>query len=423
LEPVHEASLNDLDEELMNSYIERVIGAHPKAFERLERKEILRRLKVAVPVEGVLCPTLAALLVFGLYPQQFFPQLSLTFVSVPGTQIGDLGPNGERFLDSVTCEGPIPTMVVEATHALTRNMARASIVSGLGREERLEYPFEVIRELLMNAIMHRDYSPGARGSQIQVELYMDRLVVRSPGGIYGPVDPSDFGEPDVSSSRNATLARMLEDTKAVDSSRMLAENRGSGIPTVLHSLHSAGMAPPRFDDNIRRLQVTVPHDSLLSPDTLEWITDLGQEDLSQAQVQALAIMKDGGAVRNRMLQNWGIHSTDATRALNDLVGRGLAHKRGGGRGSSYVLAPTFDSSRTLTTVLTVRQREILKLLSGLGETGPGVLSKKLGTSRSTLHNELVEMISMHLVRGIGVAKSPNRRYVLTQAGQERAKRM
>ena len=99
---------------------------------------------------------------------------------------------------------------------LVRNMRKTSTMeglnsSGIGRVERYEYPLEAIRELLVNALMHRDYSPGARGSQVQVELYTNRLVVRSPGGIYGAVTIRDFGQPGVSSTRNSYLASILTD--------------------------------------------------------------------------------------------------------------------------------------------------------------------------------------------------------------------
>ena len=79
-------------------------------------------------------------------------------------------------------------------------MKRRGIVVGLGREDRWEYPEEAIREIVANALMHRDYHSLAHGSQVRVELYPDRLVVSSPGGIYGPVAREDLMAEPVSSS-------------------------------------------------------------------------------------------------------------------------------------------------------------------------------------------------------------------------------
>lgn len=246
-EAVAEASLTDLDEELLDSYVARMTAARPRAFAGLERADVLRRLGILTADGGCMKPTLAAVLTFGAMPQQFFPQLCISVVALPRVTMGDLGDAGEWFLDNQTCEGPLPVMVMDAIAAVRRNMTRASVMSGEVRRDRYEYPIEVVRELIVNAVLHRDYSPGARGTHVQVELYPDRLVVRSPGGFFGVVDPSAFGDPDVSSSRNALLARLLADTALDGGQQMVAENRGSGIPTILRSLNAAGMAPPEFD--------------------------------------------------------------------------------------------------------------------------------------------------------------------------------
>lgn len=145
---------------------------------------------------------------------------------------------------------------------LVRNMRKTSTMEGLnsrgiGRVERYEYPLEAIRELLVNALMHRDYSPGARGSQVQVELYTNRLVVRSPGGIYGAVTIRDFGQPGVSSTRNSYLASILTDLPDPGTGRLIAENRASGIPTVLRALKEAGLPAPQFADRLLYVQVTL----------------------------------------------------------------------------------------------------------------------------------------------------------------------
>ena len=96
--------------------------------------------------------------------------------------------------------------------AARRNMRTAAVIRRSGRKDRYDYLVEVIRELVVNALLHRDYSPGARGTQVQVELDPDRLVVKSPGGLHGSVVPSQLGVEEVPSTRNATLARLLAET-------------------------------------------------------------------------------------------------------------------------------------------------------------------------------------------------------------------
>jgi ATP-dependent DNA helicase RecG len=187
--------------------------------------------------------TLAGLLALGSYTQQFFPQLNVTFVSYPTTD-GRTMRDGTRFLDNAALDGPIPTMVAGLLEAVERNMARRSVIIGAGREDVWEYPVEAVRELVVNALMHRDYHPLAQGSQVRVEMYPDRLVFVNPGGLYGAATTAELLRGTVSSSRNATLARLLEDVEIPGTNRTVCENRGSGIRTILAELASLNMEPP-----------------------------------------------------------------------------------------------------------------------------------------------------------------------------------
>lgn len=121
--------------------------------------------------EERLVPTLAGVLALGSYPQQFFPQLNITFVSIPATAKDRVPPGAPRFLDNQTLSGPIPVMVADTLRVLTRNMATRAHISGAGRAESYDYPLEALREAVVNAVLHRDYSPGARGDQVQIEMY------------------------------------------------------------------------------------------------------------------------------------------------------------------------------------------------------------------------------------------------------------
>jgi len=336
--PVMNASLQDFAPELVGPLLERVRIRNRRAFAGLEDSEVLTRLGAARRTEAGLRPTLAGLLCLATYPQQHFPQLFISFVALPGSTFGDALPDGRRFLDNQSIDGPIPFMVQDAVAAVERNMRRASVVAGLGRSDRYDYPIEVIRELVVNAVMHRDYSSGALGTQVQIELYPDRLVVKSPGGLYGGVDASQLGTEDVSSSRNAWLAKLLAEVPMGPGGEVVCENRGSGIPAVLRSLRDAGMSPPEFDAAPAHLFVRVPQHALLDPVVVAWIGALGASGLNDAQHLALAMMRINGSVSNEMLRVWGVERHAATQALADLVGRGLAVKLGGRRYARYELS-------------------------------------------------------------------------------------
>lgn len=184
--------------------------------------------------------TLSAVLMFGMYPQSFFPQLCMTAVRIPGTEIGELGPEGERFLDNRRIEGSIQEMFDEAIMFVQANMKTKTIISPQTgrREDRTEYPVKAVREVILNALVHRDYSPYSEGMPIQILMFSDRMEVRNPGGLYGRLRIDQLGkvQPD---TRNPVLVSMME---AID----LTENRYSGIPTIRLEMKAAGLPEPVF---------------------------------------------------------------------------------------------------------------------------------------------------------------------------------
>ena len=137
---------------------------------------------VLVPYEGSFVPSLAGLLSVGARPQQFFPQLMVSLAVYPHEDAGQPGPGGIRFLDSAAIGGTVPAMVADTIQAAQRNLRKSSRIVGAGRDDHWEIGPEVIREAVVNALMHRDYSPQARGTQIQVELYPDRLPSPAQAG-------------------------------------------------------------------------------------------------------------------------------------------------------------------------------------------------------------------------------------------------
>ena len=120
----------------------------------------------------------------GRYPQQYYPQLNVTFVVSPRVD-GESLADGTRFLDNRSIDGPVPVTLLDTLEAIRRSMKRRSVIVGFGREDRWGYPEEAVREIVANALMHRDYHPLAHGTQVSVTMYPDRLEVLSPGGLHG----------------------------------------------------------------------------------------------------------------------------------------------------------------------------------------------------------------------------------------------
>jgi ATP-dependent DNA helicase RecG len=116
--------------------------------------------------------TLAGLMLFGLYPQGLFPQLCITAVVVPGNEIGEIGEDNTRFIDNKKIEGTIPQMLEGAMSFVQRNMRVKTIIDDNGkRADKAEYPIKAIRELILNALIHRDYSINTENSPIRIMMF------------------------------------------------------------------------------------------------------------------------------------------------------------------------------------------------------------------------------------------------------------
>ncbi|TYP81149.1 ATP-binding protein [Blastococcus xanthinilyticus] len=338
LEPVPGATTEHLDSELVDGYVSRLRVNRPYAYKDGTTQDVLRLSRVLVPGDdGQLVPSLGGLVALGRYPQEFFPQLMLSFVHYPSLEAGE-GVDVARFIDNVTLEGPIPVIVRDTLVALRRNMSRRSVVTGAGRADAWDYPETALREAIVNALVHRDFSAASRGTQVQIEMYPDRLEIQNPGGLFGPVTVHALGEKTFSSSRNSALLRILEDVPMPGGDRTVCENRGSGIKAMYAALRHAGMQLPRFQDSISAFKVTFPNHALLSDTVVQWIGDLGERDLSDTQIVGLAMLRGGESLDNATYRKaTGIDSRVATKELQDLVTRELVVQSGASRWTTYRL--------------------------------------------------------------------------------------
>lgn len=186
--------------------------------------------------------TMAGLMLFGLFPQANYPQLCITAVVVPGYEIGNVGEDDARFLDNKKIEGNIPQMLDGAIAFIQRNMKVKTIINENGkRADKTEYPIKAVREILLNSLIHRDYSMNTESSPIRITLFADRLEVENPGGLYGRLTIDSLGKMGAD-TRNPFIASALE--ILIDS-----ENRFSGVPTIRAEMEKAGLEPPVFLNN------------------------------------------------------------------------------------------------------------------------------------------------------------------------------
>lgn len=226
---------NMIDEARMETYLSAVRKERKNLAENVSKDEILELM--GITSDGV--PTLAGLMVFSKYPQGYFPQLCITAVSLPGTEMGAVGDDDERFIDNKRITGAIPDMLEDAVEFVRKNSRIKTIIDDNGRRaDKPEYPVKAVREAILNALVHRDYSIHTENVPVRIEMYRDRMEIINSGGLYGKISIDALGKvrPE---TRNAALANMLELLN-------ITENRYSGIPTMRNEFAKAGLPAPIF---------------------------------------------------------------------------------------------------------------------------------------------------------------------------------
>ncbi len=315
-EPILEATLEDLDRAKLEEYLAQQRKARPGApYWSLPFEQVLRQLRIVAEVDAVLHPTLAGLMMFGTYPQSFEQQMVVVFLQFYGTTTMEEAPSGERFLDNRKFEGTIKEIIDNATAYVMASMRKGSLIRGVLREDVPEYPEVALREAIVNAVAHRDYSQFARGSHIQVRMFADRLEVENPGGLYGGVTIDNLQEEQ--STRNRLLMQLMEDMH-------LVENRGSGIDAMLDSMQKRGLPAPVFED--KRTSFLVKFYQVMPA------------ELSEEEQKVLAYVKERGSIKRGEAQKLlEVSDRRAKYVLEKMEKAGLLRLEGRQKGARYLL--------------------------------------------------------------------------------------
>ncbi|MGM7669858.1 ATP-binding protein [Microbacterium sp. A93] len=331
--PVDETSERDLDPDLKARFTDAVRSSSRRLADA-SVEDILRFKRIVEPDGARL--TVAGLYALGRYPQQFLPSLSLTAVLKPGDESA-----GIRNADRRSFDGPLPVILEDAVDWVLRNV-RTSVrfgPDGHGRDVS-ELPAVAVRELVSNALVHRDLSLHTSGKDVQLTLDTDRLVISNPGGLWG-LTAGQLGQGNEKSAVNEFLYEIAQHVRTPQGVRVI-EGEGGGLQEVRKALRHAGMAEPRFYDNGVRFTALVPRHSLFDEHDLEWLAGVTHhERLDDLQRQLLVAMRHGQQWTNQQVrQEFGpLDSTQVRSALQGLVGFGLAEAHGERGGTHYGISP------------------------------------------------------------------------------------
>ncbi len=310
------ASKDDLDPDRIAAYqtlLASAAGRSPTA--------LLLNRGCLIDAAQQLRPTLAGLLLFGREPQRWLRGATITCVRYAGQTMTDAYVRED-------VSGVLPEQIHRAEAFVSANMRRGARLRGLTREELPEYPIAVVREAIVNAIAHRDYS--IRGDDIRVLMFSDRLEVYSPGRLAGHVTLQNLI--DERFSRNAAIVQVLAEMGFI-------ERLGYGIDRMIAACEREGLPKPVFAETAAGFRVTIFGHGLeligAPPPQGLW----AHLNLNPRQEQALTFLQTNRRITNSDYQALCPDASPETlrRDLADLVDRGLLLKIGEKRATYYVL--------------------------------------------------------------------------------------
>ncbi|WP_261575466.1 ATP-binding protein [Frankia gtarii] len=322
--PVEDATVDDLDTELVDAFLATVRERDPAGLGRFpDNAELLRRGGVTVAGGQ---PTVAGLLALGVHPQQWFPR----YVIQAAAQPLPIDSAATRARNQVTISGSIPRMLDTALLWARRSFDTAIVSEPDGTvHDRPAYPLVAFRELVANALVHRDLDHWSAGLAVEVRLRRDRLVVSNPGGLYG-ITVDRLGRDAVASARNATLVAICQHVRSPQTDARVIEALASGIPTVTEALADHGLPPAHYVDSGIRFTVV-----LHQPTTVTNATS-AEPELSAAERRVYQALTGQGRTVNELAEQLGLTGPNLRKTLRNLRGRGLVAQHGGrGRTTTY----------------------------------------------------------------------------------------
>ncbi len=312
--PCTDATLDDLDAHAVANFVRLArFGRQFPLPENAPLFDVLTHLHLLY--EG--CPTNAALLLFGRDPQRFLPSAEVRCMHFHGTEIQRPVPFYRIFKGTVF--GQVDMAVDFVMSKLNRSVGTRA--ESNQAPVRYEIPPDVIREAIVNAIAHRDYtSAGA----VQVSVFADRVEVWNPGTLSPPLTTESLRHPHGSIARNHRLCEALFLASYI-------EKYGTGTLMMIRESLAHDLPEPDFAQRGGEFTAVIWRD---------WLTAqvLAGYNLNDRQLQAIAYLKLHTVITNADYQKAvGCPQRTAARDLNELANKGVIELMGKGRGANYRL--------------------------------------------------------------------------------------
>jgi predicted HTH transcriptional regulator len=332
--PVYSKELHDLDISLFIKQWEETTGEHIN-------KNILKKLNLIVEERGKEFPTNALVLLSNdEIRKKLFPFAKIECARFKGTIPGD-------FVDQKTIDEPVSFQAEEAYSFILRHISKGSTYEGVYRKDRWEYPVVAIREVIRNAVIHRDYS--LKGQDIKLAVFDDKIEITSPGKLMPTIDFNDMeaGQSDI---RNKTLAPVFKKLGII-------EQWGNGLRLIAEELRKypevkMEWSEPGFAFRVSFKKINYINEKLIVAkethyerlqtnandyERLRMIVN-DYERLDENEKVILLYLLDNKKISRKIAATLlKFQSTKTYEVLNAMVDKGLLIRKGEGRSTYYIL--------------------------------------------------------------------------------------
>lgn len=230
ISPVPNTSMKDLNIDIIREYYLKynAFDLYEEDKEQVER--ILLNADILKDLNGEKVCSIGGLLIFGKIPQNILSQNGISFAHFNGNDISD------ELIDKKVIEGRIQDIAENTLTIIRNNILTPSKIKDLKREEKEEYPLVVLREAIVNSLVHRNYS--IYGSKIRIFMFNDRIEFRSPGRLPNTVTTEKM-KIGVSFARNPFLVKYMENMRYID-------QLGRGIPMIIKNMKAISKHEPKL---------------------------------------------------------------------------------------------------------------------------------------------------------------------------------
>ncbi|MDW7777172.1 MAG: helix-turn-helix domain-containing protein [Methanosarcinales archaeon] len=341
---IMEATVDELDRENIELYLNKREKARdiPQAE---PDTDFLQKIKAIKQHNGAGHPTVAGILLFSNQPEHHIPGAVVKCARFMGNDM-------DEFIDQRIITGSIFTQAEETIAFFKKNIRRSAKIEGLYRTEKYEYPEKAIREALVNALCHRDYS--RRGADIKFAIFDNRLEITSPGGLPPNVAIEDLGT-GVSELRNKIIGKILNEAG-------LIEGYGTGILRIRKYFEEKGLVQPEFRDNngffkaifyspkIEEVKISEREVEIKGREAERAVeTTLGEvarevEKLTENQKMILELIKkDPHISKNEMSNVIGIRTSSIDKNIKTLKNKMYLERIGPAKGGYWKLIKIIDT--------------------------------------------------------------------------------